>query len=75
MKDDGTDINVAPDIGCFVFGMYLDGAAWCSINHYLVEPKDGIPFDEMPTVTYLLSVILYIKFFLQIDLVTANTAR
>lgn len=56
VKDDGGDINVAPDIGCFINGMYLDGAVWCSSNHRLMEPKDGILFDEMPTVSYLLCV-------------------
>lgn len=50
VKDDGDDIKDAPDIGCFINGMYLDGAVWCTHNHYLIEPKDGLLFDEMPTV-------------------------
>lgn len=74
VKDDGNVINMAPDIGCFINGMYLDGAVWCSNNHYLIEPKDGILFDEMPTVSNLLSVTLHIKFFPQIDLAATNTA-
>lgn len=62
MNDDN-DIGSVPDIGCFISGMYLDGAAWCSIRNSLIEPKDGIQFYEMPAVSYLLSVIPYIKFF------------
>lgn len=55
MKDDGKDVNDVPDIGCFINGMYLDGAIWCTDNHFLIEPKYGILSDEMPTVSYLLS--------------------
>lgn len=40
-----------PEIGCLVNGLFLDGGAWCHTNNHLVEPKNGLLFNEMATVS------------------------
>lgn len=50
---DGGEPNgkCVPEIGCFVNGLFLDGAAWCHANNHLVEPKNSLLFNEMATVS------------------------
>lgn len=40
----------APEIGCLINGLFLDGCAWCHDKNYLIESKDRILYDKMPTV-------------------------
>ena len=32
------DVTKAPDDGCYVYGLFLDGARWDSIKNILAEP-------------------------------------
>lgn len=45
------DGKCIPEIGCLVNGLFLDGAAWCPVKNHLIEPKNGILFDQMVTVS------------------------
>lgn len=50
VKDNSND-DGPPETGCLINGLHLNGAVWCRQSHCLLSPKDGILFDEMPTVS------------------------
>lgn len=45
MKD---EISVPPSSGVYVYGLFLEGAAWSKTNGRLIESKAKILFDPMP---------------------------
>lgn len=47
-----------PEIGCLVNGLFLNGGAWCRAKNHLVEPKNGLLFNEMATVSIMFLLIL-----------------
>lgn len=48
---DGSAVDEQPDIGCLIDGLFLDGAAWSSTNHHLIESRIGVRFESMPPVS------------------------
>lgn len=58
--DSSDGSNDVPEIGCLVNGLYLDGAAWCHVEHHLIEPKNAILYDRMATVSH--SANIYNKY-------------
>lgn len=52
-NNDDINDNSAPEIGCLVNGLYLDGASWCHTQHHLIELKNGLVYDKMATVSEL----------------------
>lgn len=45
MKD---EISAPPSSGVYVYGLFLEGAAWSKTNGRLIESKAKILFDPMP---------------------------
>ena len=41
-------INKKAEIGCYIYGIYLEGGRWDQENHYLVEPHPLELFFMMP---------------------------
>lgn len=56
--DETANGECVPEIGCLVNGLFLDGAAWCRCKNHLVEPKNGILYDEMVTVSIYSTMLL-----------------
>lgn len=42
--------SIEPTTGCLINGLYLEGAAWCSDKHCLIEMENGRIHNEMATV-------------------------
>ena len=42
----------APEDGCYVYGMYLDGASWYWNNNILTESKPKQLFCSMPIIWF-----------------------
>lgn len=47
MKD---DITSPPSEGVYVYGLYLEGAAWDRRNMRLTESKPKVLFEPMPVI-------------------------
>ena len=53
MKDEAlSDIGVASD-GCFIYGLFLEGARWDKANKTLIDPKPKELFSPMPVIHML----------------------
>lgn len=37
-------------MGCYIYGLFLDGAKWNYKDNYLAEPDKGKLFSEMPMI-------------------------
>lgn len=47
-KDSGDiDINRAPDNGCYIYGLYLDGCKWNWEEKYIDEQEPKVLYYEM----------------------------
>jgi dynein heavy chain len=42
--------RAGPDDGCYVHGIFLEGARWCPDRHCLAESRPKELFSEMPAV-------------------------
>jgi dynein heavy chain len=42
-----------PHDGCYIYGLYLEGARWSSLDNSLVDPKPKELFSPMPTIHML----------------------
>jgi dynein heavy chain len=48
-----TDVSKAPENGCYVKGLYLEGAGWDNKNGVLEEAQPKCLFLEMPALYFL----------------------
>lgn len=54
MRDEiAQDITVKPDDGCFIYGLFLEGARWDKKVKTLIDPKPKELFSPMPTIHML----------------------
>jgi len=44
------DVPAPPQEGVYVYGLYLEGAAWDKRNQRLVESKSKVLFELMPII-------------------------
>ncbi len=44
------EIKSKPDDGCYITGLWLEGARWDTVNACLSESKAGVLFSKMPVV-------------------------
>ncbi len=42
------EVNNPPAVGVYVYGLFLEGAAWSRNNNRLTESKAKVLFDPMP---------------------------
>ena len=42
--------RAGPDDGCYIHGLFLEGARWCTQRHCLAESRPKELFSEMPVV-------------------------
>ncbi|KAK3247674.1 hypothetical protein CYMTET_42830 [Cymbomonas tetramitiformis] len=47
---DPTSNNVAPQDGCYIFGMFMEGARWDSITHKIGESRPKELYSEFPMI-------------------------
>jgi dynein heavy chain len=51
MRDEGVEeLTVKPEDGCYVYGLFLEGARWDKTFRTLVDPKPKELFSPMPTI-------------------------
>jgi len=50
LKKAGPDITAKPEDGCYIYGMFLEGAGWDPTEHCLVESKPKELFTTFPAV-------------------------
>lgn len=43
-----TDIQEKPEDGCYVYGIYLEGARWDNKKHQITQPKPKELFSDLP---------------------------
>lgn len=43
-----TDITEKPEDGCYVYGIYLEGARWDNKKHIITQPKPKELFSDLP---------------------------
>ena len=44
------DVVNAPEEGVYVYGLYLEGAAWHKSSQKLIESKSKVLFEQMPII-------------------------
>ena len=49
---DDNEVSSKPPYGCYVSGMFLEGARWDSGNGCLAESKSGVLFSRVPIVWF-----------------------
>ncbi len=42
------EITLAPTLGVYIYGLYLEGASWSKTHSRLTESKPKVLFDYMP---------------------------
>ena len=47
---DGSDIQKAPEDGCYIFGLFLEAARWDNTTHQLTDPLPKELYSPMPVV-------------------------
>lgn len=50
MKEAVAELTVRPDIGCFIHGLYLEGARWDSETGQLTESRPKELYTEMAVI-------------------------
>lgn len=50
MRDELTaqGISEKPEDGCYIYGMFLEGARWCNQKHYITHSKPKELFSDFP---------------------------
>ena len=46
----GSDIQEAPENGCYIFGLFLEAARWDNTTHQLTDPLPKELYSPMPVV-------------------------
>ena len=48
MKSSADQLTTKPDAGCYISGLFLEGAQWGVNEHALIESRPKELFTEMP---------------------------
>lgn len=48
-----TEVKEKPENGCYIYGIYLEGARWDSKKHYIANPYPKELFSDLPMVHLL----------------------
>jgi len=52
-EDSKYDIKIPPENGCYVYGLYLEGANWNEEDLKLEEQKPKVLFSNMSNIYFL----------------------
>jgi dynein heavy chain len=48
LKVDGSDVTERPKDGCYIWGLWLEGAGWCFETHALTDSEPRKLYTELP---------------------------
>ncbi|KRX00189.1 P-loop containing nucleoside triphosphate hydrolase [Pseudocohnilembus persalinus] len=53
MRDDQDDFDTPPENGCYITGLYIEGARWDYGRHRLEEPFPNVIYEPMPIIQFV----------------------
>ena len=50
LKEPASELKTRPELGCYITGLYLEGARWDFTDHELAESKPKELYTNMPVI-------------------------